>query len=103
MFSRSKLGLASVLVAVMMQCSIVWAAAPEPVGPADAAVAANPLSPLGSGDSVTLHVFGQPDMDGVLVVGDDGTLHVPLIGGVQVKGLSPQDAAKSCSRTMVTS
>jgi polysaccharide export outer membrane protein len=49
---------------------------------------------LGAGDSVTLHVFGQPDMDGVLGVADDGTVRVPLAGAVPVKGLSPEQAAR---------
>jgi polysaccharide biosynthesis/export protein len=98
--SRSKLGLASALLAAVLRCSIVCGApgdvpvAPAPVPSADVVAAANPLSPLGAGDSVTLRVFGQPDMDGVLVVADDDTIRVPLIGAVQVKGLSAQDAAK---------
>jgi polysaccharide export outer membrane protein len=33
-------------------------------------------------------------MDGVLVVADDGALRVPLVGNVQVKGLSTQEAAR---------
>jgi polysaccharide export outer membrane protein len=33
-------------------------------------------------------------MDGVLVVADDGAVRVPLVGAVQVKGLSTQEAAK---------
>jgi polysaccharide biosynthesis/export protein len=98
LFSRSKLGLVSALLAAVLRCSIVWGAPPDvppvPPPPLDTAVAVNPLSPLGAGDAVTLHVFGQPDMDGVLVVADDNTIHVPLIGAVQVKGLSTQDAAK---------
>jgi polysaccharide biosynthesis/export protein len=93
LFSRSKLGLVSALLAAILRCSIVWGAPPDFPSPPDVAVA-DPLSPLGAGDSVTLHVFGQPDMDGVLVVADDDTIHVPLIGAVQVKGLSAQDAAK---------
>ena len=94
MFSGSKLGLVSVLIAMVLSCSIAIGAAPDIPTPADAATGADPLSPLGAGDSVTLHVFGQPDMDGVLVVADDGALRVPLIGAVPAKGLSAQDAAR---------
>jgi polysaccharide export outer membrane protein len=54
----------------------------------------SPLAPLGPGDSVTLHVFGQPDMDSVLGVSDDGTINVPLAGAVPVGGLSAGDAAR---------
>ena len=49
---------------------------------------------MGPGDSVTLHVFGQPDMDTVLGVADDGTIRVPLAGAVQVGGVSPEVAAR---------
>jgi polysaccharide export outer membrane protein len=94
LFSGSKLGLVSALLTLVLSCSIGWGAAPDIPTRADAAAGADPLSPLGAGDSVTLHVFGQPDMDGVLVVADDGALRVPLIGAVQVKGMSAQDAAR---------
>ena len=92
-FSFSKLGLVSALLMTVLRCNIAWSAAPDFPAPADPATV-SPLSPFGAGDSATLHVFGQPDMDGVLVVADDGTIRVPLIGAVQVKGLSTQDAAK---------
>jgi polysaccharide export outer membrane protein len=48
-----------------------------------------PALELGPGDTVSLKVFGQPDMDGSLYVADDGTIHVPLVGSIQVSGLSP--------------
>jgi len=52
-----------------------------------------PLLPLGPGDEVTVHVFGQPNMDGTMYVADDGTVQVPLAGPVHVSGLSPTEAA----------
>jgi polysaccharide export outer membrane protein len=94
LLSRPKLGPFIVLLAMMLPCSMVRSAGPDVAVPAEVAAGTDPLSPLGPGDSVTLHVFGQPDMDGVLVVADDGALRAPLIGAVQVKGLSSQDAAK---------
>lgn len=54
---------------------------------------AQPLLPLGPGDEVTVHVFGQPNMDGTMYVADDGTVQVPLAGPVKVAGLSPAEAA----------
>jgi polysaccharide biosynthesis/export protein len=98
-FSRSNLGAASALLTFLLQCNIVLAA-PGPVVPlpaapaADAATAPSPLTPLGAGDSVTLHMFGQPDMDSVLSVADDGTIRVPLVGAVQVRGISTEAAAR---------
>jgi polysaccharide export outer membrane protein len=53
---------------------------------------------LGPGDSVTLHVFGQPDMDSVLGIADDGTVRVPLAGSIQVGGLSAEAAARKVEK-----
>lgn len=52
-----------------------------------------PLLPLGPGDEVTVHVFGQPNMDGTMYIAEDGTVRVPLAGPVHVAGLSPTEAA----------
>jgi polysaccharide biosynthesis/export protein len=52
------------------------------------------LIQLGVGDAVSVRVYGQPDMDGVVAVSDDGTINLPLIGAVNVVGLSPIEAAK---------
>jgi polysaccharide export outer membrane protein len=52
------------------------------------------LPPLGAGDSVSIQVYGQPDMSTVLYVGNDGAITVPLAGAVQVAGLTPIEAAR---------
>jgi polysaccharide biosynthesis/export protein len=62
------------------------AAGPAPPAP-------QPILALGPGDEVTVHVFGQPNMDGTMYVADDGTVQVPLAGPVHVAGLSPSQAA----------
>jgi polysaccharide export outer membrane protein len=49
---------------------------------------------------VTLHVFGQPDMDSQLSVADDGTIRVPLAGDVQVAGLAQDAAARRIEKTL---
>lgn len=99
MFSRPSLRLIAVLLLCSTPGSIAWAAAagPAPIPAPALAVpgtGTSPLTPLGPGDSVTLHVFGQPDMDTVLGVADDGTIRIPLAGGVQVGGLSAESAAR---------
>jgi len=99
---RPSLGAIAVLLVCSVQCPITWGA-PAPVpAPATAAssTAPGPLTPLGPGDSVTLHVFGQPDMDGMLGVADDGTISVPLAGPVQVTGLSADNAARKIERSL---
>jgi polysaccharide biosynthesis/export protein len=96
-------GVLSVLLLLTLWVAPTWAAqrapaAPLPVpalpGVPAAANAVGPLTPLGPGDSVTMHVFGQPDMDTVLGVADDGTIRVPLAGAIQVGGSSPETAAR---------
>jgi polysaccharide export outer membrane protein len=73
--------------------------APALPGPAAPEVA-DALSPLGPGDAVNLHVFGQPDMESALTVADDGSIRVPLAGGVQVGGLSIDLAARRIEKTL---
>lgn len=106
MFEKSNPGVLSVLLllVLLLQGGLAWGAAqpapapatlPVPAGEGPAgANAVGPLTPLGPGDSVALHVFGQPDMDTVLGVADDGTIRVPLAGPVQVGGASPESAAR---------
>ena len=60
-------------------------AGPAPSSSAErSSVDGQPLLPLGPGDTVSLRVFGQPEMDGTLYVADDGTLNVPLAGPIAV-------------------
>lgn len=102
MFARA-ISVVMVVLGMLLQAGIATAAqqpAPAvqlPAPPAPGAanpLTPNPLTPLGPGDSVTLHVFGQPDMDSVLAVADDGTIRVPLVGSVQVGGVSADEAAR---------
>jgi polysaccharide export outer membrane protein len=98
-FAKSTAGALSVLLLWLLWGAAALAAQPAPMpvpaAPAPAAATAvGPLSPMGPGDSVALHVFGQPDMDTVLGVADDGTIRVPLAGAIPVGGLSPEAAAR---------
>jgi polysaccharide biosynthesis/export protein len=102
-FARSKLSILSVLLLLSVHAS--WAAPPAapPVpmaGPQAPIPGPSPLSALGPGDSVTLHVFGQPDMDSVLGVADDGTVRVPLAGSIPVAGLSADSAARRIEKAL---
>lgn len=75
--------------------------------PADAASAvgkAGPLTPLvklGLGDTISLLVFGKPDLSTKAVVADDGTVQLPLIGAIPVVGLSPSEAAQEVAKAYV--
>ena len=106
MFARRNLGLITTLLLCSVHGAITWSAAaapaaiPTPAPPVPGAAAASPLTPLGPGDSVTLHVFGQPDMDTVLGVADDGTISVPLAGSIPVAGLSTENAAHRVEKSL---
>jgi len=55
---------------------------------------AAPMIQLGPGDSISIQVYGQPDLAATVYVSDDGTVPVALVGPVQVAHLSPADAAQ---------
>jgi polysaccharide export outer membrane protein len=57
------------------------------------------ISQLGPGDSVSVQVFGQPDVTNAYV-GDDGTISLPLVGNVPVAGLSPVEAAARVAKAL---
>ncbi|HEX4049376.1 MAG TPA: SLBB domain-containing protein [Steroidobacteraceae bacterium] len=58
------------------------------------------LVPLGPGDSITIQVFGQPDMTSTVYVADDGTVHVPLAGSVAVGGATSVQAAQRIAQAL---
>jgi len=49
---------------------------------------------LGVGDSVSVQVYGRPELTITTYVADDGSIPVPLAGRVHVAGLAPADAAE---------
>ncbi len=86
----------------MLLCCAGLALGPQAYAAEPSASEGPPLVPLGPGDSVSLKVFGQPDMDGTLFVAADGTLNVPLVGPVDVAGRSAIDAAKRIEAALVS-
>jgi polysaccharide export outer membrane protein len=75
-------------------------AAPTAVPGAAQNAASQRLVRLGPGDSVSIEVYGQPDMTSTVYVGDDGSISVPLVGKVQVAGLSPIEAAQKMEKAL---
>ena len=99
--ARAVLGVAlsrwhRVVVALSALMAVAGLCGAASAGPDD-----RPLVALGPGDSVNIKVYGQPDMDGTVLVADDGTLSVALVGPVPVGGLSPSDAAKRVEQALV--
>jgi len=78
------------LSAALLAIALAASLAPR----AGAQAVAAPLVQIGAGDTISLQVFGQPDMTGSIYVGEDGTVSVPLVGRVKVAGLSPAEAGQ---------
>ena len=43
---------------------------------------------LGAGDIVEVRIFGEPDLSGMYAVTEDGSLRLPLVGSLPVRGLT---------------
>jgi polysaccharide export outer membrane protein len=84
-------------------CCVSVNAAPPPgasAPPAPGIQAAPRIIELGPGDSVSIQVYGQPDMATTVYVSDDGTIPVPLAGPVPISGLSPSEASKKIEKAL---
>lgn len=90
------------MIGSLLLCiTAAMAQVPLPDVPAEALPAnARPLLQLGPGDQVKMDVFGRPEMDGTMYVGDDGTIRVPLAGPVTVSGLSPAQAGQKVEEAL---
>ena len=66
------------------------------------AVGKAPLVKVGIGDTVTVQVYGKPDLGTTTTVADDGTILVPLIGATAIAGLSPSEAATKIATALKT-
>jgi polysaccharide biosynthesis/export protein len=55
---------------------------------------------IGPGDSITLTVFGHPEVSGSRTVGPDGNIQVALVGSVGVAGLSADEAGATLTRLL---
>jgi len=55
---------------------------------------------LGSGDVFEVSVWGEPDMSRTFRLGPDGVIQFPMIGAVQIEGLTPNECAERI-RTML--
>lgn len=60
------------------------------------------LAPIGPGDQIRVDVFGSADLGATTGVAEDGTIHLPLVGAIQLTGLSPADAARKIEVALKT-
>lgn len=56
---------------------------------------------LGAGDSVRVTVFQNPDLTTEARISERGTIGVPLIGDVEIAGLTPENAAARIAERLV--
>ncbi len=49
---------------------------------------------IGERDLLSIQIYGEPELSGSATVGEDGRVFVPLVGAVEVRGLSPHEAAQ---------
>ena len=55
---------------------------------------------LGSGDVVTVTVWGHPELSGKRVIGPDGEIQLPFVGSFRVAGLSADDAGSKLTSAL---
>jgi len=73
----------------------VQTAAVQPVAPVETAAAGNiALEQLGMGDMVRITVFRNPDLTTEARISERGTVLFPMIGEIQLAGLTPSQAGK---------
>jgi polysaccharide biosynthesis/export protein len=95
-----KSGLWAFIWSICCLCANTVQSASPSSPPAPRSDAAPRIIQLGPGDSVSIQVYGQPDMATVVYVSDDGTIPVPLAGPVQIGGLSPSEASKRIEKAL---
>ena len=69
--------------------------------PAFGQLQAPPRGTLGEGDSVRITVFQNPDLTTEARVSERGTIGFPLIGAVEIGGLTPEEAQARIAQRLV--
>lgn len=69
-------------------------AADAPANATPESMASAPSTTLLPGDQVTFQVFGRPEMAMTTFIGEDGRITVPLVGAIEVAGLTPNKAGQ---------
>lgn len=104
-FARRRTGRVRAILWLLLCCTAVSVGASltgiEAAAAADAATApSEPLIRISPGDTVSIAVFEQPDLNATLYVGDDGTLPVALAGPVHIAGLTPAAAGEAIAKAL---
>lgn len=65
-----------------------------------AALSAQESYTLGSGDKVRIAVFKHPDLETLIRIGPSGNVSVPLLGSLQLEGLTEREAEKKIAERL---
>jgi len=79
---------ASAFIGLALLCPIAMSAELTPQA------VSSPLRKIELGDQLRVEVFDNEDLTTSTYVGDDGSVRLPLVGAVSVKGSSPSEAAR---------
>lgn len=89
-------GIYIVMILLLGACTGAWQTYPAQT---DGAVAAN--SSLGVGDVVTVHVLDEDSLSADYTISHIGEITMPLIGAVNVQGLSPKDTGELIEKSLI--
>ena len=84
---------------MVMLASFLAACAGVPEGGNNPPVTTTEPEPyrIGVGDTVSIHVWRNPELTQSIVVRPDGNISMPLMGDVEAEGLRPEDLADEIS------
>jgi polysaccharide biosynthesis/export protein len=75
-------------------------AAQSQAAPQSPALLRPPIITIGPGDQVEVTVFDTPELSGPARVSQTGEVNLPVLGTVQVGGLTPNEAARKIEETL---
>lgn len=101
-FSSGITNVSTIPVATDGSNNAEWVAKQKATEAAAAAALADPMAKksslgpgqLGPGDKVRLTVFGEDDLSGEFEIDSTGSLAMPLVGDIPVRGLTPRELEK---------
>jgi len=94
---RYLIKLVMLLYTIMMLYGCASINEPEDLGQEDTST---PLYLIGAGDTLTIFIWGNPDLSGEFTVRPDGRLTTPLVEDVVASGKTPSQLARSMEQRL---
>lgn len=94
-FTALKTAIMVLMVSILTACAGIPEGGNNPTPP----VAMTEPQPyqIGVGDTISIHVWRNPELTQSIVVRPDGNISMPLMGDVQAEGLKPEELADEIS------